>query len=227
MSEYQRNGQQVVFYDQIDIEDHVITHIADAGDPEKADFLVQASNSFRTVNGYIDEARQTLSPAWHGDKVNRHIFMDTLLDGINAANDLDRIKKAIFYGRGDTLLEGGELITEDFVVEQLGDGNADPRNIVHGIIGAFTEAGELLEALYSALTEGGGFDPINMREEIGDLFWYVAILLYEASRDGDGYTFEECMRVNIRKLRARFPNRFTEFDANNRNLPAERAILER
>ena len=34
------------------------------------------------------------------------------------------------------------------------------------------------------------------------------------------------MTKNIEKLRARYPEKFTEFDAQNRNLVVEREILE-
>jgi hypothetical protein len=39
-------------------------------------------------------------------------------------------------------------------------------------------------------------------------------------------TFDECQRINIAKLRQRFPDKFTEYDANNRDLFAERSQLE-
>jgi len=227
MGQYKRNGQQVLF------EDQVVTHIADAADSEKADFLVQAANSFNTTHNYIDEARQTLSPSWHGELVGRAYFEDVLARAIAIGNQLDLIKKALFYGRipeaqGKSLFLNSDDIqlSEQYLYDRIGDGNADPRNIVHGVIGNFTEATELLEALHNGFFEGEGFDPVNMREEIGDQFWYIAILLFEAARDGDGYTFDECMRVNIAKLRARFPNRFTEYDANTRDLHNERRILE-
>lgn len=39
--------------------------------------------------------------------------------------------------------------------------------------------------------------------------------------------FEECLDLNIAKLKARFPEKFTEEKALNRNLEIEREILER
>jgi NTP pyrophosphatase (non-canonical NTP hydrolase) len=179
------------------------------------------------MQNYLEECQVTLSSSWHENKVTLEHFLDTLKRCIEAANDLDLIKKSLFYGRENGLSYlGSTPFTEQHLYDRLGDGNADPRNIVHGIIGNFTEAGELLEALQKALIDGDGFDPINMREEIGDQFWYIAILLFEAARDGEGYTFDDCMRVNIAKLRARYPEKFTEHDANNRDLTTERSILE-
>ena len=92
--------------------------------------------------------------------------------------------------------------------------------IIHGVIGIATEAGELLEALLNAMN-GKSFDAVNMAEEVGDVQWYIALLAKHC-----GFTLEESQQINIAKLRMRFGDKFSEFDANNRNLKAERSILE-
>lgn len=164
---------------------------------------------------YIDEAHQTLSDKFHADKVSAISVAAAFANFIQAANDLDLIKKGIFYGRDVALPE--HLVFDD--VDQ--PSNYFSPNIIHGIIGIATEAGELVEALDKAVFGGDGFDAINMSEEVGDVFWYQAILAREA-----GLTFDQIQRNNIAKLRKRFPEKFTEYDANNRDLEAERAILE-
>lgn len=172
---------------------------------------------------YIAEAFLTLSPSWHGDKVAKHRFIEAMNNAIAAGNRLDAIKKALFYGR-----EYNGLSPESGVANltllpfQFGETEKNKAtNIIHAIIGIFTEATELLEAMRDAVDAGKPIDGVNAKEETGDLFWYVAILAREC-----GFTFDDAQRVNIAKLRARFPDRFTEYDANNRNLGAERAILE-
>ena len=84
-----------------------------------------------------------------------------------------------------------------------------------------TEAGELLEALHATAYRGETFDVANAGEEIGDGFWYDALLARAC-----GLTFDGIQRTNIAKLRHRFPDHFTEYDANNRDLFGERRILE-
>lgn len=168
---------------------------------------------------YIAEAFVTLSPSWHGDKVSRAHFMGRINGAIDAANKLDQVKKTLFYGRDNNLVAEGER-SIGVINEHVGNGGNHGANIIHAIIGVFTEAGELLEALRDDYNSDN-YDPINLKEEVGDLFWYVAILAREC-----GFTFDEAQRVNIAKLRGRFPERFTEYDANNRNLSDERAILE-
>lgn len=92
--------------------------------------------------------------------------------------------------------------------------------ILHGLMGMCTEIGEAMDALKKYLIYGKPMDYVNLEEEIGDLFWYCAILA-----DACGFTFESSMEKNIAKLKARYPNKFTEFDALNRNLEKERKIL--
>lgn len=96
-----------------------------------------------------------------------------------------------------------------------------PWNILHGGIGICTEAGELLDAMKKCLFYGKDLDLVNLKEELGDLLWYVAVIMRQV-----GFTFEEVFDVNIAKLRARYPEKFTEYDALNRDLEKEREVLE-
>ena len=92
---------------------------------------------------------------------------------------------------------------------------------MHGIVGICTEAGELADAYKKHVFYGRALDAANVREEIGDICWYLAILC-----DTLGTTIETEMARNIAKLRQRYPERFTEESANVRDLEAERSVLE-
>lgn len=94
--------------------------------------------------------------------------------------------------------------------------------LMHGMIGVCTEAGELQDMVKKALIYKKPLDKVNVMEECGDLLWYIALCL-----DAAGYTMSECMERNIDKLRIRFPDKFTFKGANNRDLDAERASLEK
>lgn len=96
----------------------------------------------------------------------------------------------------------------------------DPR-IIHAAIGLVTESGELIDALKKAMFYGKKLDLTNIKEEAGDILWYLAILFDALGTDFD----TEQARV-IAKLKARFPEKFTEEKAENRDLVTERAILE-
>lgn len=100
----------------------------------------------------------------------------------------------------------------------LGDKVADN---LHMVLGMVTEVAELADALKKALAYGKQVDWVNVEEEIGDLMWYVANFCRI-----NGLDFEDILERNINKLRVRYPEKFTHQAANNRNLSAERKVLE-
>lgn len=53
--------------------------------------------------------------------------------------------------------------------------------VQHALIGITTEIGELIEALNSH-KDPRQLDWVNVREEIGDLWWYVALLAYALNK---------------------------------------------
>lgn len=93
--------------------------------------------------------------------------------------------------------------------------------LLHGSMGICTEAGELQDALKKFIFYGKDLDLVNLKEEVGDLFWYVAILCDDLKVD-----FEELWKTNIEKLKSRYPNKFDKEKAVNRDLVKEREILE-
>lgn len=92
---------------------------------------------------------------------------------------------------------------------------------VHAFFGLLTEVGELADAVKRHIFYGAPLDRTNIKEEAGDVFWYLAILL-----DDCGVSFEDCMVANIAKLKARYPGKFDAGQAVNRDLGAERQALE-
>lgn len=93
--------------------------------------------------------------------------------------------------------------------------------VLHAALGISTEAGELLDAVKKQIIYGKPLDVVNVAEEVGDLFWYLAILVDTLNLDP-----ESIMETNIAKLRARYPEKYTDRDALNRDLPKEREVLE-
>jgi hypothetical protein len=176
---------------------------------------------------YIEEAHKTASNQFHGDMVPYAHFCEVMARVIAAINELDAIKKTIFYGKQlpDFHIKQAECKHSlKFVHFHLVDDDTTPaqaKNIIHGIIGKATESGELLEALAACMMDGVSFDKTNCLEEVGDGMWYDALIAKAC-----GFNFGEAQTVNIEKLRARFPHQFAEADAVNRNLAVERAILE-
>lgn len=96
----------------------------------------------------------------------------------------------------------------------------NPR-ILHAAIGLCTESGELIDAVKKSTFYGRELDVVNVKEEAGDILWYLAVLFDELGTD-----FETEMKRVIAKLEDRFPDKFTEEDAFNRDLETERKTLE-
>ena len=167
--------------------------------------------------------------------VNRALFRTVLNIAIQASELADQIKKHAAYNRpidiakfrraAESTIESARTL--EFVVEGSFKMDADDQpstidtRIFHGIFGLFTESGELMEALLKAY-DTGSFDVVNLKEEIGDQEWYQAILV-----DALGANMEAIQARVIEKLRARYPQKYTDESAINRDLTTERAILER
>lgn len=115
------------------------------------------------------------------------------------------------------------LKTESCDLGKIGERLSDPLNIriLHALIGLETEVGELQDAMKKHVFYGKPLDTVNLAEEMGDVFWYLAIL-----SDALRAPFEEVMEKNIAKLKARYGDKFTEKAALNRDLTTERKILE-
>lgn len=116
------------------------------------------------------------------------------------------------------------LVSEAPITDALVARISDPKviRLLHGAIGLSTEAGELLDMIKKHIYYGKPLDLVNAKEEVGDSMWYAGLVI-----DVLKTTFDEVLTVNIDKLKARYPEKFTEFHAENRDLETERKILER
>lgn len=83
--------------------------------------------------------------------------------------------------------------------------------LVHCAVGICTESGELLSSIKKSLFYGRDVDNENIKEEIGDLMWYIQNLCTER-----GWDLEEILSENIRKLQIRYPEKFTPEQATMR-----------
>lgn len=95
-------------------------------------------------------------------------------------------------------------------------------DIIHAALGIATEAGEFLDPIKKSMFYGKPVDLVNMDEEIGDILWYIAI--YCNARN---IRMSDVMDTNIRKLSLRYPEKFTEKAAMERDLFGEREVLEK
>jgi len=115
------------------------------------------------------------------------------------------------------------MVTSTAKYTEVADRLRDPKmiNLLHATIGINTESGELTDVIKKYAFYGKEIDEVNLKEEIGDLFWYIAVACNALD-----ISFEDCMKTNIEKLRARYGNSFSEERALKRDLKTERKILE-
>lgn len=99
--------------------------------------------------------------------------------------------------------------------------SSQEENDLHMVLGMFTEVAEIADVFKKSLAYDKKIDWVNVKEEIGDVMWYIANLceLHE-------WSLEEILQTNIDKLKARYPEKFTNEKALNRDLETERLILE-
>jgi NTP pyrophosphatase (non-canonical NTP hydrolase) len=95
------------------------------------------------------------------------------------------------------------------------------KRLEHGSIGLCTEVGEFQDQLKRWKFYGKDLDKINLIEEVGDLLWYISIILSALDT-----TYEEAMIANILKLHKRYPEKFSSQHSLIRNLDVERKSLE-
>lgn len=137
---------------------------------------------------------------------------------IEAAQSLDRIKKYLYYKKPTDFAqtEHSPAPTSFDVLK-----NDSMSRLFHAILGMCTEAGELLEAFDAFMYRGEALDVDNLFEEMGDSMWYFAI-----GCNSMGFDPNELLGRNIAMLKARYPDKFTEDAALNRNLDVEKAALK-
>lgn len=95
------------------------------------------------------------------------------------------------------------------------------KNDLHMALGLATEAGEFADIFKRHLAYKKDVDYTNATEELGDIFWYAV----NFCRMND-IPLEVVFEKNIMKLAKRYPEKFTEYNALNRDADAERIILE-
>jgi NTP pyrophosphatase (non-canonical NTP hydrolase) len=115
------------------------------------------------------------------------------------------------------------LRTESVDMEAIGERLQDKETVrlLHAALGLVTEASELADILKKHIFYGKLLDRVHVREEVGDGLWYAGVAI-----DVLRTTMDEVMSGNISKLKQRYPEKFTEDAAINRDTDAERSILE-
>ena len=145
-------------------------------------------------------------------------LFDTLHRVVHNAKGVDRLKKFNYYGKGMVVSEHDLNVVamvptseqrDRASVELINDKNVQ---LLHAVLGLITESGELAEMLLNTIYEGKPHTQLDWAKEFGDCGWYQAIGCQAIERSLQGV-----MELNIEKLAKRYPNLFTEKDAQGHN----------
>lgn len=83
--------------------------------------------------------------------------------------------------------------------------------IIHAALGLSSEVGELVSDIKAHVIYNKILPKPSLSEEIGDILWYLAIILREYDLD-----FSQIMAENISKLSIRYPDAYSDYAANAR-----------
>ena len=95
--------------------------------------------------------------------------------------------------------------TEDYTKNCLKTWSNIGDNIEHCAYGLVTESSEIMDMLKKHKFYGRDFNMVNLKEELGDLLYYIHILCNEID-----YSIEQCRKDNIEKLAKRYPDKFKD-----------------
>lgn len=158
--------------------------------------------------------------------VNKSKIAALLIDIMEVANKADIYKRATFYGdpKVQTRLSKQQGVIES-LRERVNHGDLDftdeqSLNFLHAIWGIQSEVGEIAEELINSKAEKRALNALNMKEELGDIMWYMAIMLRQF-----GTFFQNVAESNINKLMSRYPDKFDASKALNRDLNKEKDAL--
>ena len=90
-------------------------------------------------------------------------------------------------------------------------GDDEENYLANGAMGLCGESGEVTDLIKKHLYQGHELDHVKVVEELGDVFWYGALIA-----EAVGATLSEVMQNNIRKLEERYPDGFDKARSINR-----------
>ena len=84
--------------------------------------------------------------------------------------------------------------------------------LINGVMGLCGEAGEAIDIVKKHLAQGHELDKGKLIKELGDVAWYLAETAYALDID-----LETVFKLNIEKLKRRYPEGFEKEKSINRD----------
>ena len=177
--------------------------------------MVEYVSKALSEDAYLLEAKQFVSREYHDEIIFPFNLEFMFREAIVATKRADMVKKSLFYGKE---FRGKQFPNMKTRIKH----NKKYNDLLHAVLGVFTEAGELLEHMYNVMGDRCTVDFVNFNEELGDLYWYIALI-----HNTLGTKPSESWVKNIDKLKARYGEQFVAKRALYRDLDKERRVLEK
>lgn len=87
----------------------------------------------------------------------------------------------------------------------------DIGGILNACLGLPGEVGEVCDTIKKFIFHGHSLYMKDVKKEIGDVMWYLAMIC-----DSFGFDIEEIAKMNIDKLKERYPEGFSEYASQHR-----------
>lgn len=100
---------------------------------------------------------------------------------------------------------------QDLANRSAGAGGEGDQRLIVSALGLAGEAGEFANLVKKMTAHGHPFDPDALKDELGDVLWYLA----EAAT-ASGLNLGEIAQENVDKLLKRYPEGFSQEDSINR-----------
>ena len=166
------------------------------------------------IQEFIENAKRTESVP-ETININVAVFEQLQSALIDISDCFDLIKKKVFYGKDiDVDRFKARLTVASHTLSELKTRCQENPNFIntgsivkinprelHAALGILTESSEIFELVNLHREK---MNPLNAIDELGDLFWYIAILVDQKEIDIE----QQVLTGVIAKLRKRFPDKF-------------------
>jgi NTP pyrophosphatase (non-canonical NTP hydrolase) len=94
---------------------------------------------------------------------------------------------------------------QKLALRTAGHRDSQDKVLTYAALGLAGESGEVAEIIKKTFYHGHALDIESLHKELGDVLWYLAVMA-----DGLGFSLDQIAQTNIAKLRARYPEGFSE-----------------
>lgn len=100
---------------------------------------------------------------------------------------------------------------QQLALRTAGDHGDFESTLIYTTLGLNGEAGEVAELVKKAFFHGHDLPREQLKHELGDVLWYVAVMAQAM-----GWSLDEVARENIAKLARRYPDGFSDERSRHR-----------